>query len=93
MYGVTYVGYVPLPWADPAWEVRAAAGFNGDRKPDIVWRKPTTGGDQLWIMNGTTYVDFAALPSVAGANWTIVAAADFNGDGRRTHPPSACSPR
>jgi PKD repeat protein len=59
-----------------------AADFNGDAKPDIVWRHEATGQNYLWYMDGAARLGIAALPPLPDANWQIAGAADFNGDGK-----------
>ena len=55
--------------------------FNGDGKPDILWRH-TSGVNYVWYMNGVTATGGNYLPSVPDANWAIVGVSDFNGDGK-----------
>ena len=56
--------------------------FNGDGKPDIVWRNKATGQNIVWFMDGTTYSNYAELLQVPDANWEIVGTGDFNGDSK-----------
>ena len=56
--------------------------FNGDGKPDILWRNAASGANVVWLMNGTTISGGAVLTSVADPTWQIVGVADFNGDGK-----------
>jgi hypothetical protein len=56
------------------------ADFNGDGKPDILWRDSSTGQNVVWLMDGTTVVGQASLPTVPDPQWRIVATADLNGD-------------
>jgi hypothetical protein len=56
--------------------------FNGDGKPDILWRNTTTGANAVWYMEGATVNGFAVLDSLTDQNWTIVGTGDFNNDGR-----------
>ena len=37
--------------------------FNGDGKPDILWRNKGTGQNVVWLMNGTTYSSYAEAPT------------------------------
>jgi hypothetical protein len=63
--------------------VVAAADFDGNGIPDLVWQNTTTrqvnvnyyGGPQ-----GTTLIGYAVLNSGA-AGWTVVGANDFDGNG------------
>ena len=56
--------------------------FNGDGKTDILWRNESTGQNVVWLMNGTTYSNYAELMQVTDTNWEIVGTGDFNGDGK-----------
>jgi uncharacterized repeat protein (TIGR01451 family) len=72
------------------WAVRggykgsANGDFNGDGKPDLVWRNATTGRTTIWYMDGATwnggYADI--LPEVVGTEWIIAGIADFNNDSK-----------
>jgi hypothetical protein len=55
--------------------------FNGDGKPDIVWRHATSGDNHLWYLDHVTLTGQAALPPVTDPAWLIVATGDFNADG------------
>jgi hypothetical protein len=56
--------------------------FNGDGKPDILWRNTATGANRVWYMDGTALLGVYSLPTFAGLNWTMVATGDFNADGK-----------
>jgi hypothetical protein len=56
--------------------------FNGDGKPDILWRNASTGENYVWYMDGVTVLGGGNLPTVADQNWKIVGVADFNNDGK-----------
>jgi hypothetical protein len=61
----------------PGWALR---DFNGDGKPDILWRDTTTGDTAILLMNGTTPASFAPIGTVPPP-WNAVAVGDFNHDG------------
>jgi hypothetical protein len=65
------------------WVVAATADFNHDGRPDLLWRNTTSQNLVVWTMNGTTKAGtITPSPSQAiDANWSVVAALDFNGDG------------
>ena len=46
--------------------------FNGDGKPDIVWRNTSTGQNAIWYMDGATLIDIADLPALPNPNYSIV---------------------
>jgi Calx-beta domain-containing protein/VCBS repeat protein len=58
------------------------ADFNGDGKPDILWRYSAGGNDFVWLMNGTAVGSGVVLPTVTDQSWVISGTADFNGDGQ-----------
>lgn len=66
---------------DLNWQIKATADFNGNGQVDILWRNSVTGQNAIWLMNGTTVVEYAWIYQVADTNWKIEAAADFNRDG------------
>ena len=88
MNGATRVSTAALtggPVQATDWTVVATGDFNNDRKPDLLWRNATTQKLQIWTMNGTAYTG-TIVPSpdqAVDANWRVVAALDYNGDGHR----------
>jgi hypothetical protein len=85
MNGTTRVG-TPVALAGalaPPWRPSATADFDHDNRPDIVYRNSTTQKIQIWRMNGTSPVGtLVPTPDQAvDANWEIVGAQDWNGDG------------
>ena len=67
---------------DQTWTIVGVGDFNGDGKPDILWRNTSTGADVVWYMNGATMTSYAALSAVTDQTWTIVGVGDLNGDGK-----------
>jgi hypothetical protein len=89
MDGVTRRG-VPValggaPTLATNWDLAATGDFNADAKPDLVWRNRDSQRIVIWTMNGTTRTGtLSPSPDHAvDANWAIVAALDYNGDGWR----------
>jgi 6-hydroxymethylpterin diphosphokinase MptE-like protein/VCBS repeat protein len=71
----------------PAASITAAISglvhdFNGDGKPDILWRHPTTGANVVWCMRGVARTGLDVFPLVADLAWVLGGACDFNGDGK-----------
>ena len=66
------------------WRVAAAADFNGDRVPDLVWQNDATNQVTVHYYGGpggATDLDWNWLyPGMGAAGWHVAAAADFNGD-------------
>ena len=80
----TILGGSSLLSLSPNWTVGGIADFNGDNRPDILWRDSATGANVVWFMGGThntTILGGSMLTSV-GSNWSIGGLADFNGDNR-----------
>jgi hypothetical protein len=44
----------PAALADTAWQVGAVGDYNGDDRPDVVWRHQGSGQVVVWFMNGAT---------------------------------------
>lgn len=85
MSGATRVG-APTPLVGalpPPWRPSATADFNHDGRPDIVYRNFSTQKIVIWRLLGTTVAGtLVPTPDQAvDANWEIVGAQDWNGDG------------
>jgi uncharacterized repeat protein (TIGR01451 family) len=68
----------------PGWTVRAAADFNGDGVPDLVWQNDANGQTCVHYYGGTggaVYLGWNYLNKAGVVGWHIKAATDFNGDG------------
>jgi hypothetical protein len=84
--GVERVGSATFSGASlpPEWIVGATADFDGDRRPDVLWRNRVTGQIRVWLMNGSawraTVLPDPDLPS--DPSWVLIAAGDFDGDGQ-----------
>jgi hypothetical protein len=83
MNGTTYVsGTELLPRVtDVNWSIEGSGDFNSDGDNDILWRNRSTGQNQVWFMNGLTYVSTGTLPSETDSSWRVDAVADYSGDG------------
>ncbi len=86
MTGVTRTGVAMLPRLSSLdWKITDTGDFNGDGKPDILWRCTAAGGTQgrnvVWTMDGVTRTGAAYLPGVSNLEWHLVGTGDFNGDG------------
>ncbi len=77
----------PSPATAPAgsWAVVGAGDFDGDTRPDLVWRNGVSGKVVVWFMNGVvrTAGAFTVPEGVADLNWSVQGVGDFDGDG---HP-------
>lgn len=64
----------------PAGAKLAGSGdLDGDGRADLIWNDPSTGGLQLWLMNGARPSATRTLP-LGGRS--LLAIADFDGDGK-----------
>jgi Leucine-rich repeat (LRR) protein len=70
---------------DTSWEIAGTGDFNGDGNTDILWRYYGTGAYQglndIWFMNGTTFVSEDVFSSVTDLDWRIVGTGDFDRNG------------
>jgi hypothetical protein len=64
------------------WRPKAAADFNANDSPDILWHNTRTGQISAWLLNGTQFLagtSFAGRSS-ASLGWRPSVAAPFNAD-------------
>ena len=85
MNGTSFLGETLLATvSDTAWEIAGTGDFNGDQKTDILWRYygtgPYQGLNDIWFMNGTSFLGETLLATVSDTNWRIAGTGDFNGD-------------
>jgi hypothetical protein len=74
----------PASVGDTSWKVRATGDFDGDGKPDLVWRHQGSGQIVMWFMDGLNLSlgTFTTPSTLADLGWQIVASGDFNQDAR-----------
>lgn len=83
--GATLAGWAVLNSGagTSGWHVVAAADFDGNGVPDLIWQNSTTGEVHVNYYGGaggTALTGWAMLNSGAGtAGWVVAGAADFNG--------------
>jgi len=70
------------------WDVQALGDLDGDGKGDMVWRytvadSPDTGVSYIWFtdIDSAAPVNLVRKRGGAPLNWTLLGAADINGDG------------
>lgn len=56
--------------------------FNGDNRPDLLFRNPTTKATLAWFMNGARKTGQAPVGPPTAGNWQVGGTGDFNSDGR-----------
>ena len=70
---------------DIAWDIVGTGDFNGDGRTDILWRYngqgPFQGLNDIWYMDGATFLGECVFSQIADLNWRIAGTGDFNGDG------------
>jgi hypothetical protein len=64
----------PNGLSDTNWRMVAVADYNGDERPDIVWRHEVSGQVVVWFMDGATLVGgaFTNPSAVPDTNWRLV---------------------
>jgi hypothetical protein len=81
-YTITYTTGAFNGGAGNTWHVLAAADFNQDGHPDLVWQNPTGGAIQIWYLTGSLGTTLLSAANVVGSSsLNVVATADFNADG------------
>ena len=81
---VTLTGDNSLP---ATWKAVTTGDFNGDAASDVLLQNQATGNVQIMFLNtsaGETpgTVDGISAVATPGANWKVIAAGDFNSDGK-----------
>jgi hypothetical protein len=81
--GITLLEAATFSGPNP-WLIVAAADFNQDGHPDILWEDPVSGWAQIWYLGGPQGITMSSAANLTLQNpWQIVGTGDFNQDG---HP-------
>ena len=58
---------------DPQWIIRGVGDTNGDGKSDVLWQNDTTGGLEVWYLDGFTVSSQGSLsiPRFSDTNWKV----------------------
>ena len=70
---------------DARWKVVGVADFNGDQRPDLLWRHDVSGQIAAWLMADNVLMTgtFTSPSALSDTGWRIVGLGDYNSD-RRT---------
>src|SRR5262249_37325031 len=78
------------PTLPNGWFLRGVEDFNADGQPDFLLYNAwyIVGADnnnitEIWYLNNNVFTHRAFGPTIPGPEWSVVAVADFDGDG---HP-------
>jgi hypothetical protein len=67
---------------DKSFSIVGHGDFNGDGNADLVWRRPSDGLTEIQFLNGNNGAGGGVIANNPfGADFQIVTAGDFNGDG------------
>jgi hypothetical protein len=58
--------------ADQNWKIVGTGDFNGDGKPDVLWRNSANGVNRVWYLNGVSWIGSGNIATQADQNWQIV---------------------
>lgn len=67
--------------ADIVERVDPSPDFDGDGRPDLIWRRNDSGDNRVWLMDGAERRAVRTLPVLA-APWRLGGSGDFNRDGQ-----------
>ncbi|MBZ5640777.1 MAG: FG-GAP-like repeat-containing protein, partial [Acidobacteriia bacterium] len=85
MNGAVHIGWISMPTEPPSsgWQIQGVGDFDGNGSSDLLWRNTTTGQVRAWLMNGSTIVSTASMPTERPTSgWQIQGVGDFNADGK-----------
>ena len=87
MNGANIVGEgTPVAITDTDWQIAGSGDFNGDGKPDFLWRNygtgPAQGRNSIWYMDGMNIIGEASPYTILDTNWRIEGTGDFDSDGK-----------
>jgi hypothetical protein len=68
---------------DPLWQLVGADDIDGDRNPDLLWQKWSSGTVLIWFMSGfQRHTETRLDPPGVPGRWRVAGSGDFDGDGR-----------
>ena len=73
MNGTAKLSEQTLPaFSNLTWKLAGVGDFDGDGKPDLLWRYMGSGGaNKVWLMDGCAWKSSETLPAEADLNWKI----------------------
>jgi hypothetical protein len=76
----------PLPEIDigthgVAWPISGVGDFDGNGHSDVLWRSPSTGQVDEWVLYNGHWFRSQDLGATKPANWQLAGTGDFDGDG------------
>lgn len=83
--GSASVSGATLPAPASGWRIAATGDFDANGWPDLLWSRQADGHLMVWSLKNALY-QATLTPNPAQAvdsNWRVVAALDFDNDGRR----------
>jgi hypothetical protein len=77
MTSATALQTVPINWT-----LEANGDFNGDGRPDLLWRNYSTGENVVWFMGASNSILASRYLPSAPTDWKLEDTRDINGDSR-----------
>jgi hypothetical protein len=56
--------------------------FDGDGRPDVLWRDPVSGANEIWYLDGVRRTRVGRMVAVPDPAWLLPAAGDLRGAGK-----------
>jgi hypothetical protein len=82
MVGVNKIATLPFDPPAPAtsgWTLVGTADFDGNGRPDLLWRNATSGRLSFWMMNGVVRTSGQLVDGETDLAWKVVATGRFGG--------------
>jgi Tol biopolymer transport system component len=63
------------------WPISGVSDFDGNGTSDVLWRSPSTGQVDQWVLDKGHWARSQDLGATKPANWQLAGTGDFDGDG------------